>query len=206
MCGIQPICIFSKYALKTRKYGSSRKCTPGPQEQTNIRDFCFHSLVLLWNGLNFFTSCKKFKPWLLFSLEPLCPESPGSLNYSWDMHYICNTTIFVQVLDLNDPKLVQAIWKPEVPNQNCQAFFFCKICVFSKWYFLGVLPKCEGGRVPVCDRSKSFAQHQTPRTDTLHAQVLIQDKHKHKNSIKPLGQIFYMIRYQFKTKTKKIQR
>ena len=109
-------------------------------------------------------------------------ESQGSQNYSRDMHYICDTTIFTQVLDLNDPKLVQAIWKPEVPNQNCQEKRFCKICVLPKYwflgvlhkyFFLGVLPKCKGGRVPVCDRSKSSTQHQTPRTDSLYAQVSI---------------------------------
>ena len=62
-----------------------------------------------------------------------------------------------------------------------------------KYFISGVLPKCKRGRVPVCDCSKSSAQHQTPRTDSLHAQVLIQDKDKdkdkHQNSIEPNGHI-----------------
>ena len=41
-------------------------------------------------------------------------------------------------------------------------------------FFSGVFPKRQGGRIPVCDCSKSFAQHQTPRTDSLYAQVSIE--------------------------------
>ena len=74
----------------------------------------------------------------------------------------------VQVLDLNDPKLVQAIWKPEV-----YAFKSVNHGNYTKDYSLGVFPKCEGSRVPVCDRSKPFAQYQTPGADSLYAQVNI---------------------------------
>ena len=55
-----------------------------------------------------------------------------------------------------------------MPFQNCQGFLM-KVVFFS-----GVFPKRQGGRIPVCDCSKSFAQHQTPRTDSLYAQVSIE--------------------------------
>ena len=192
VCRIQPICIFSKYALKTRKCGSSRKCTPGPQEQTNKETFvsilwCCYGMASIFSDPMNRHLAKNLSPdcsfrWSLCVQSQTEVESQGSQNYSRDMHYICDTTIFTQVLDLNDPKLVQAIWKPEVPNQNCQEKRLCKICVLPKYwflgvlhkyFFLGVLPKCKGGRVPVCDRSKSSTQHQTPRTDSLYAQVSI---------------------------------
>ena len=41
-------------------------------------------------------------------------------------------------------------------------------------FFSGVFPKRQGGGIPVCDCSKSFAQHKTPRADSLYAQVSIE--------------------------------
>ena len=87
-------------------------------------------------------------------------------------YYFQYYTIF-QVLDLNDPKLVQAIWKPEVlylegfgntPNTES---------TFQLYPWPGLLPKCQGGRVPVCYGSQSTSEHQAPWSDSLYAQVSI---------------------------------
>ena len=48
----------------------------------------------------------------------------------------------------------------------------------KKQFCAGVLPECEGGRVPICDSAKPSSQHQTPGPNTLHAQVNIQPVHR----------------------------
>ena len=130
-------------------------------------------------------------------MKPLYPKSnrtwaTGLQDLHWDfqsqvmqmkMYFQCYFNIILryyfqyyiifQVLDLNDPKLVQAIWKPEVlylegfgntPNTES---------TFQLYPWPGLLPKCQGGRIPVCYGSQSTSEHQAPWSDSLYAQVSI---------------------------------
>ena len=65
-------------------------------------------------------------------------------------------------------------WFRQYGNQRCLFRIVKKGFSYESCIFSGVFPKRQGGGIPVCDCSKSFAQHQTPRTDSLYAQVSIE--------------------------------
>ena len=77
-------------------------------------------------------------------------------------------------LDLADPRLVKAIWKPEV------IFIFIKI---TKWaqsqfchlsfisFLLGVFSQCKGGQLPIRDGSQRSDQNPSGWGDSLHTQA-----------------------------------